>query len=74
VVEPDSKGGLAESSSAEVRQIEGNALAPTQRYELFMNVRRRIAFVFRRLVRETATRASALCQALRYVGECWSVG
>jgi hypothetical protein len=48
-IEPDSKGGIGESLSADARDLEGKVLAPTQRREHPMNVWRRIAFFFRRL-------------------------
>ncbi|TML44705.1 MAG: DUF2171 domain-containing protein [Actinobacteria bacterium] len=48
-IEPDSKGGIGESLGADARELEGKALAPTQRREHSMNVWRRIAFFFRRL-------------------------
>lgn len=48
-IEPDSKGGVGESLSADARELEGKALAPTQRHEHSMNIWRRIAFFFRRL-------------------------
>ncbi len=48
-IEPDSKGGLGESIGAEVRKLEGDVVAPTQRHEHPMNIWRRIAFYFRRL-------------------------
>ena len=48
-VEAESKGGVGESLSAEARELEGKALAPTQRQEHSMNIWRRIAFFFRRL-------------------------
>ena len=47
-IEPDSKGGLGESLGAEIREIEGDVLAPVQRREHSMNIWRRIAFFFRR--------------------------
>jgi len=50
-IEPDSKGGLGETLDADLRQIEGKVLAPTQRHEHSMNFWRRIAFFFRRLAR-----------------------
>ena len=50
-IEPDSKGGLGESVGADVRELEGKVFAPTQRHEHSMNVWRRLAFFFRRLVR-----------------------
>jgi len=51
VIEPDSRGGIGESLSSAVRELEGRAFAPTQRHEHSMNIWRRIAFFFRRLVR-----------------------
>ncbi len=45
---PDSKGGFAETLGADVREIEGKVLAPTQRHEHSMNIWRRIAFFLRR--------------------------
>ncbi len=48
-IEPDSKSGLGEALGAEVRELEGDVLAPTQTHEHSMNVWRRIAFFFRRL-------------------------
>ena len=51
VIEPESKGGARESIAAEVRELEGKALAPTQTHEHSMNIWRRIAFFFRRLRR-----------------------
>lgn len=50
-IEPDSKGGFGETLAADARELEGRALAPTQRHEDSMNLWRRIAFFFRRLVR-----------------------
>ena len=47
-IEPDSKGGAGEALAAEVRELEGDALAPIQRHEHPMNVWRLIAFFFRR--------------------------
>jgi|GEM_PF-681652 hypothetical protein len=47
-IEPDSKGGLGESLGAEVREVEGKVLAPTQRHEHSLSIWRRIAFFFRR--------------------------
>jgi hypothetical protein len=49
-IEPDDRGGVGESIGAEARELEGKVLAPTQRHEHEMNVRRRIAFFFRRLL------------------------
>ena len=48
--EPGSKGGLGETLAADVRELEAKVLAPTQRHEHSMNIWRRIAFFFRRLV------------------------
>jgi hypothetical protein len=50
-IEPDSKGGVAESLAAEVREVEGEVFAPIQRHEHPMNLWRRIAFFFKRLAR-----------------------
>jgi hypothetical protein len=47
-IEPDSKGGLGASIGAELREVEGDVLAPTQKREHSMNIWRRIAFFFRR--------------------------
>jgi hypothetical protein len=48
-IEPDSKRGIGESLSADARELEGKAFAPTQSHEHSMNIWRRIAFFFRRL-------------------------
>jgi hypothetical protein len=48
-IEPDSKGGVVDSIGAEVRELEGDAVAPIQRHEHPMNIWRRIGFFFRRL-------------------------
>ena len=50
-IEPDSKGGLGESIASEVRELEGDAVAPVERHEHSMNIWRRIAFFFRRQAR-----------------------
>ncbi|TML42039.1 MAG: DUF2171 domain-containing protein [Actinobacteria bacterium] len=50
-IEADSKGGIGESLAADARELEGKVLAPTQRHEHSMNIWRRIAFFFRRLIR-----------------------
>jgi hypothetical protein len=50
-IEPDSKGGVGERLAADARELEGRAFAPTQRHEHSMNLWRRLAFFFRRLVR-----------------------
>jgi hypothetical protein len=47
-IEPDSKGGIGESIGSELRHIEGELFAPTQRHEHPMNMWRRIAFFFKR--------------------------
>lgn len=49
-IEPESKTGAGEALSAEARELEGRVFAPTQRREHSMNVWRRIAFFFRRLL------------------------
>jgi hypothetical protein len=51
IIEPDSKGGLGSTFGAELREVEGKVFAPIQRHEHSMNIWRRIAFFFRRLVR-----------------------
>jgi hypothetical protein len=48
-IQLDSKGGTGESLGAEIRKVEGELVAPTQRHEHPMNIWRRIAFFFRRL-------------------------
>jgi hypothetical protein len=48
-IEPNSKGGVGESLSADARELEGKVLAPTQRHQHSMNIWRRIGFFFRRL-------------------------
>ena len=48
-IEPDSKSGVGERLGAEIREVEGKVLAPTQRHEHSMNIWRRIVFFFRRL-------------------------
>ena len=50
-IEPDSKGGFGESVAAEARELEGKAFAPTQKREHSMNIWRRTAFFFRRLLK-----------------------
>jgi hypothetical protein len=50
-IEPDSKGGVGETLGADARELEGKVLAPIHRDEHSMNIWRRIAFFFRRLVR-----------------------
>ena len=47
-IQPDSKGGIGESIRSEIREVEGDVLAPTQRHEHPMNIWRRIAFFFKR--------------------------
>jgi hypothetical protein len=51
VIEPNSKGGVGERLAADARELEGKALAPTQRHEHSMNFWRRLAFFLRRLGR-----------------------
>ena len=48
-IEADSKGGVASSVGAELRELEGDAVAPIQKHEHSMNIWRRIAFFFRRM-------------------------
>jgi hypothetical protein len=50
-IEPDSEGGAGETLAANVREVEGKVLAPTQKHERPMNIWRRIAFFFKRLGR-----------------------
>ena len=50
-IEGDNKAGLGESVGAEARELEGKVFAPTQKREHSMNIWRRIAFFFRRLLR-----------------------
>jgi hypothetical protein len=50
-IEADNKGGLGESLGAEARELEGKVFAPTQKREHSMNIWRRSAFFFRRLLR-----------------------
>ena len=47
-IEPDSKGGFAETLGADIREVEAKVLAPTERHEDSMNVWRRIFFFYRR--------------------------
>jgi len=47
-IESDGRGGIGESLGAEIREVEGDIFAPTQRHEHPMNIWRRIAFFFRR--------------------------
>lgn len=48
-IEADSKGGVLSSVGAELRELEGDAVAPIQKHEHSMNIWRRIGFFFRRL-------------------------
>ncbi|MGD0167022.1 MAG: DUF2171 domain-containing protein [Gaiellaceae bacterium] len=48
-IEPDDKKGMATSLRADMREIEGKVLAPTQRHEHPLNIWRRIAYYLRRL-------------------------
>jgi hypothetical protein len=48
-IEPDDHRGVGEQLGADVRELEGKAVAPIQRQEHEMNVWRRITFYFRRL-------------------------
>jgi hypothetical protein len=47
-IEPDSKGGIGETVGSELRELEGDALAPVQRREHSMNLWRRLFFWLRR--------------------------
>lgn len=47
-IEPDGKGGVGEKIEADVREVEGKVLAPTQRHEHSLSLWQRIAFWFRR--------------------------
>jgi hypothetical protein len=47
-IEPNSKSGIGESLGAELREVEGDVLAPTQRHEHPMNIWRRLAFYVKR--------------------------
>ena len=49
-IEPDSKAGLGESVGAELRELEGKVVAPTQ-HERPLGILRRITLFFRRLFR-----------------------
>jgi hypothetical protein len=49
-IEPDDHGGSGEQLGADVRELEGKAVAPIERREHSMNIYRRIAFVFQRLM------------------------
>jgi hypothetical protein len=49
-IEPDDHRGVGEQLGADLRELEGKAFAPTERGEHSMNIYRRIAFVFRRLM------------------------
>jgi hypothetical protein len=50
-IEADNKAGLGASLGAEARELEGKAFAPTQTREHSMNIWRRTAFFFRRLLK-----------------------
>jgi hypothetical protein len=47
-IEADSKDSFRSELSADVREVEGKVLAPTQRHEHPMSIWRRIGFFFRR--------------------------
>jgi hypothetical protein len=47
-IEPDSKSGIGEAVGAELRQLEGDALAPIQRHEHPVNLWRRLYLLLRR--------------------------
>ena len=48
-VEPDDHGGIMETIGADVREIEGKLVEPTQRHEHPFNFLTRVAHFFRRL-------------------------
>jgi len=48
-IEPDGKSAIGEALGSDLREIEGDVVAPTQKHEHSMNIWRRIAFFFRRL-------------------------
>jgi hypothetical protein len=50
-IEPDSKGGLGETLSADVHELEAKVVAPIERHEHSMNIWRRIAFFVGRKTR-----------------------
>jgi hypothetical protein len=47
-IEPDSKGGIGETLSSDVRHLESEVAAPVEDHEHSMNIWRRIAFFVRR--------------------------
>ena len=49
VIEPGSKGGLAETLSADLREVEGKVVAPIAKHEQSMGFIRRVGFFFKRL-------------------------
>ena len=55
-IEPESRGGAGATLAADARELEGKALAPTQRHEHTMNLWRRIAFFFGAWCAEGGTR------------------
>jgi len=48
-IEPDDHGGLAEKVAADVREVAGKVVEPTQRHEHPLNIWTRLAHFFRRL-------------------------
>jgi len=48
-IEPDDHGGLAEKIAADVREVAGKVVEPTQRHEHPLNIWTRLAHFFRRL-------------------------
>lgn len=48
-IEPDDHGGLAERLAADVREVEGKVIEPTQRHEHPLNIWTRLAHLLRRL-------------------------
>jgi hypothetical protein len=47
-IEPDDRGGLGETIRSDMRELEGDVLAPIQRHEHRPNLLRRIALWFER--------------------------
>ena len=48
-IEPDDRGGIGETVRSDLRELEGDLLAPTQRHEHRPNIWRRIALWFQRM-------------------------
>lgn len=50
-IEPDSKGGIGATIGSDMREVEAKVFAPVEKHEHSMNIYRRIAFFFRRLMK-----------------------